>query len=128
MDLEGEFAPSIAALLTSSEAFQEIYRLPLSEFFEERYETRSKSSKAGKTQFLERRIWSRGSGLASQNARRLLFSICVAHAMFVCGEVHGVTVLALDITRYESAARPALPKLFENPQEDLQSSRPKTNS
>jgi len=119
MDLEGEIRAvnrSFADLV--GKPFQEIIGCRITEFFEDADGNPIEILEAGKTRFLERRIWSGEVQVRLKKRNGVYFFDCVAHAMLRDGEVHGVTVLARDITAMKrSEAR--FTELFETLQEGI---------
>src|SRR5229473_1313127 len=98
--------------------FQEIIGCRLGEFFEDADGNPIEVLEAGKTRFLERRIWSGVVQVRLKKRNTVYFFDCVAHAMLRDDEVHGVTVLARDITAMKrSEAR--FTELFETLQEGI---------
>src|SRR6266852_3284126 len=119
MDLEGEIRAvnrSFADLV--GKPFQEIIGCRPGEFFEDADGNPIEVLEAGKTRFLERRIWSGVVQVRLKKRNTVYFFDCVAHAMLRDDEVHGVTVLARDITAMKrSEAR--FTELFETLQEGI---------
>ncbi|HET6930936.1 MAG TPA: PAS domain S-box protein [Candidatus Acidoferrum sp.] len=119
MDLEGEIRAvnrSFADLV--GRPFQEIIGCRLGEFFEDADGNPIAVSDTAKTRFLERRIWSGVVHVRLKKRNAVYFFDCVAHAMLRDDEVHGVTVLARDITAMKrSEAR--FTELFESLQEGI---------
>jgi len=119
MDLEGEIRAvnrSFADLV--GKPFQEIIGCRLSEFFEDVDGNPIEVLQTAKTRFLERRIWSGVVHVRLKKRNAVYFFDCVAHAMIRDDEVHGVTVLARDITAMKrSEAR--FTELFETLQEGI---------
>jgi PAS domain S-box-containing protein len=119
MDLEGEIRAvnrSFADLV--GRPFQEIIGCRLGEFFEDVDGNPIEVLEAGKAKFLERRIWSGVVQIRLKKRNSVHFFDCVAHAMIRDDEVHGVTVLARDITAMKrSEAR--FTELFETLQEGI---------
>src|SRR5258707_7353732 len=97
---------------------QEFIGCRISEFFEDADGNPIEIFDAAKTRFLERRIWSGDVQVRPKKRNGVYFFDCVAHAMLRDGEVHGVTVLARDITAMKrSEAR--FTELFETLQEGI---------
>lgn len=98
--------------------FQEIIGLPLSRFVSDESAVSEEDLQKGMNRFLERRIW---SGVVQVRLRRtgsVFFFECVAHAMLRDDKVHGMTILARDITsQRRSEAR--FTELFETLQEGI---------
>jgi PAS domain S-box-containing protein len=119
MDLEGEIRAvnrSFADLV--GRPFQEIIGCHLGEFFEDVDGNPIEVLETGKTRFLDRRIWSGVVHIRLKKRNSVYFFDCVAHAMLRDNEVHGVTVLARDITAMKrSEAR--FTELFETLQEGI---------
>jgi PAS domain S-box-containing protein len=119
MDLEGEIRAvnrSFADLV--GRPFQEIIGCRLGEFFEDVDGNPIEVLEAGRNRFLERRIWSGVLQVRLKKRNTVFFFDCVAHAMIRDDEVHGVTVLARDITAMKrSEAR--FTELFETLQEGI---------
>src|ERR1700739_4167809 len=119
MDLEGEIRAgnrSFADL--AGKPFQEIIGCRLTEFFEDADGNPIEVLESGKARFLERRIWSGVIHVRLKKRNAVYFFDCVAHAMLRDDEVHGVTVLARDITAMKrSEAR--FTELFETLQEGI---------
>jgi PAS domain S-box-containing protein len=119
MDLEGEIRAvnrSFADLV--GRPFQEIIGCRLGEFFEDVDGNPIEVLEAGRNRFLERRIWSGVVQVRLKKRNTVFFFDCVAHAMIRDDEVHGVTVLARDITAMKrSEAR--FTELFETLQEGI---------
>jgi PAS domain S-box-containing protein len=119
MDLEGEIRAvnrSFADLV--GKPFQEIIGCRLTEFFEDADGNPIEVLENGKVRFLERRIWSGVIHVRLKKRNAVYFFDCVAHAMLRDDEVHGVTVLARDITAMKrSEAR--FTELFETLQEGI---------
>ncbi|HWY08965.1 MAG TPA: PAS domain S-box protein [Candidatus Acidoferrales bacterium] len=119
MDLEGEIRAvnrSFSDLV--GKPFQEIIGCRLGEFFEDVDGNPIEVLEAGKSRFLERRIWSGVVQVRLKKRNSVYFFDCVAHAMIRDDEVHGVTVLARDITAMKrSEAR--FTELFETLQEGI---------
>jgi len=119
MDLEGEIRAvnrSFADLV--GRPFQEIIGCRLGEFFEDVDGNPIEVLEAGRNRFLERRIWSGVVQVRLKKRNTVFFFDCVAHAMIRDDEVHGVTLLARDITAMKrSEAR--FTELFETLQEGI---------
>jgi len=98
--------------------FQEIIGCYLAEFFEDTDGRPMEVGEIARTRFLERRIWNGVLHVRLKKRNVVYFFDCVAHAMIRDGEVHGVTVLARDITAMKrSEAR--FTELFESLQEGI---------
>ncbi len=98
--------------------FPQIIGHNLSEFVEEGMGEGGEITKRAMPRFLERRVWT-GIIPARLKARNATYYFdCVAHAMLRGDEVHGITVLARDITALrKSEAR--FTELFESLQEGI---------
>src|SRR5712664_167747 len=98
--------------------FPQIIGHNLSEFVEEGAGEGGEIAKRAMPRFLERRVWT-GIIPARLRARNATYYFdCVAHAMLRGDEVHGVTILARDITALrKSEAR--FTELFESLQEGI---------
>ena len=98
--------------------FQEIIGLPLSQFISDESAISEEALRKGMSRFLERRVW---SGVVQVRLRRtgtVSFFECMAHAMLRDDKVHGLTILARDITaQRRSEAR--FTELFESLQEGI---------
>jgi PAS domain S-box-containing protein len=98
--------------------FQEIIGGRLTDFFEDSDGHPLEVLETLKSRFIERRIWSGIVQVRLKKRNMIYFFDCVAHAMIRGEEVHGVTVLARDITAMKrSEAR--FTELFENLQEGI---------
>jgi PAS domain S-box-containing protein len=98
--------------------FQEIIGLPLAHFLSDENAISEDDLRRDMNRFLERRLW---SGVVQVRLKRngsVYFFECVAHAMLRDDKVHGMTVLARDITsQRRSEAR--FTELFESLQEGI---------
>jgi two-component system NtrC family sensor kinase len=100
------------------QCFQEIIGLPLLHFITDESATSEKELKRGMQRFLERRIWSGVVQVRLKKTGAAFFFDCVAHAMVRDEKVHGLTILARDITsQRRSEAR--FTELFETLQEGI---------
>lgn len=119
MSLEGEIRAVNRSFSDLVERpFQEIIGCNLSEFFEDADGHPIQVLETGKARFLERRIWNGIVQVRLKKRNVVYFFDCVAHAMIRDNEVHGVTVLARDITAMKrSEAR--FTELFESLQEGI---------
>jgi len=100
------------------QSFQEIIGLPLLHFITDESATSEKELKRGMQRFLERRIWSGVVQVRLKKTGAAFFFDCVAHAMVRDEKVHGLTILARDITsQRRSEAR--FTELFETLQEGI---------
>jgi two-component system NtrC family sensor kinase len=119
MSLDGEIRAvnrSFSDLL--GQPFQEIIGRRITEFFEDADGLPLEVLEAAKNRFLERRIWNGIVQVRLKKRNTVYFFDCVAHAMIRDNEVHGVTVLARDITAMKrSEAR--FTELFETLQEGI---------
>jgi PAS domain S-box-containing protein len=98
--------------------FQEIIGLHISEFLVDESGITQESIKKGMNRFLERRIWSGVVQVRLKRTGSAHFFDCVAHAMVRDDTVHGLTILARDITSLRrSEAR--FTELFETLQEGI---------
>jgi two-component system NtrC family sensor kinase len=119
MTLEGElravnrrFADLVAA------SFQQIIGRPLTDFLEEATGAGQQLIEAAMPRFLERRHWSGVVQVRLKNQNSICYFDCVAHAMLRDDKVHGLTVLARDITASrKNEAR--FTELFETLQEGI---------
>jgi PAS domain S-box-containing protein len=99
-------------------SFQEIIGLPLTQFVTDESATSDADMKIGLNRFLERRIWSGVVHVRLKRTGAAFYFDCVAHAMVRDDKVHGLTVLAHDITSLRrSEAR--FTQLFETLQEGI---------
>jgi PAS domain S-box-containing protein len=107
---------SVADLVGAT--FPQIIGHNLSEFVEEGPGEGGEIAKRAMPRFLERRVWT-GIIPARLKARNATYYFdCVAHAMLRGDEVHGITILARDITALrKSEAR--FTELFESLQEGI---------
>jgi PAS domain S-box-containing protein len=119
LTLEGEIRAvnrSFADLVGLS--FQEIIGRPLADFMEEASGDARKLVDRAMPRFLERRHWTGIIQVRLKNKNTILFYDCVAHAMLRGDAVHGVTILARDITASrKNEAR--FTELFETLQEGI---------
>jgi len=98
--------------------FQEIIGLPLGHFVTDEHATSAEELKVVMDRFLERRIWSGVVHVRLKKNGSTFFFDCVAHAMVRDNKVHGLTILARDITsQRRSEAR--FTELFETLQEGI---------
>ena len=98
--------------------FQEIIGKPLSDFIEDSSGETTDLLQRNMARFLERRHWSGVVQLRIKNRSGVFYFDCVAHAMTRADVVHGITVLARDITASRrNEAR--FTELFENLQEGI---------
>jgi PAS domain S-box-containing protein len=98
--------------------FPQIIGHPLSEFIEEATGDGGELAKRALPRFLERRVWTGIVQVRLKGRNSIYYFDCVAHAMLRGDEVHGVTVLARDITASrKNEAR--FTELFESLQEGI---------
>jgi PAS domain S-box-containing protein len=98
--------------------FQQIIGLPLREFIEDESGLSEDDIRKAKARFLERRVWSGVVQVRLKSTRAAYFFECAAHAMVREDKVHGLTILARDITsQRRSEAR--FTELFETLQEGI---------
>ena len=98
--------------------FQEIIGLPLSQLVTDESATSDADMKIWMDRFLERRIWSGVVHVRLKRTSAAFYFDCVAHAMVRDDKVHGLTLLARDITsQRRSEAR--FTQLFETLQEGI---------
>ncbi|MGB7436329.1 MAG: PAS domain-containing protein, partial [Candidatus Acidiferrum sp.] len=99
-------------------SFQEIIGRSLGEFVTDESATAEEELRVGVSRFQERRIWSGVVHVRLKKTGAAFFFDCVAHAMVRDDKVHGLTVLARDITsQRRSEAR--FTQLFETLQEGI---------
>ncbi len=98
--------------------FQKIIGHSLGEFIEDVSRTQPDEMDRVKAKFLERRTWTGVVQVRLKEKKTTLFFECVAHAMLRDEKVHGLTVLARDVT---SARRneARFTELFETLQEGI---------
>ena len=98
--------------------FQEIIGRRLGDFLDDVNETSQDSVASGMSRFLERRHWNGVVQVRVKRTNTTYFFDCVAHAMLRDDKVHGLTILARDITAIRrSEAR--FTELFESLQEGI---------
>jgi len=98
--------------------FQEIIGLPLARFVSDESAMSDEELRKGMNRFLERRIWSGVVQVRLKKTGAVFFFESVAHAMLREDKVHGLTILARDITaQRRSEAR--FTELFETLQEGI---------
>jgi len=98
--------------------FQEIIGLPVTQFLSDESGTSKETMARGLELFIERRIWAGVVQVRLKETGAVHFFDCVAHAMVRDDKVHGLTVLARDITALRrSEAR--FTELFETLQEGI---------
>ena len=124
LSLEGEIRAanrSFAELV--DRPFQELIGRPLQEFVEDPDEEYRRAVERGLPRFVERRLWQGTVRVRLKGRPGVRYFECVAHAMTRADRVHGVTVLARDVTlQRESEAR--FTELFESLQEGIFISTP----
>ena len=98
--------------------FQEIIGVPLSRFISDENAISEDELRRAMDRFIERRIWSGVVQVRLKVTGSVFFFECVAHAMVRDDAVHGLTILARDITaQRRSEAR--FTELFETLQEGI---------
>ena len=98
--------------------FQEIIGLPLTQFISDESGVSDEELRRSMNRFLERRIWTGVVQLRLKRTGSIFYFDCVAHAMVRDDKVHGLTILARDITsQRRSEAR--FTELFETLQEGI---------
>jgi len=119
MNLDGEIRAvnrSFADLAGAS--YQDIVGKPLSEFVQEAAGEGAELVKRAMPRFLERRTWTGVVNVHLKNQPGLFYFDCVANAMLRDGKVHGLTVLARDVSALRrNEAR--FTELFETLQEGI---------
>jgi two-component system NtrC family sensor kinase len=119
LTLDGEIRAlnrSFADLVGAS--YQEIVGRPLSEFVQERAGEGVELAKRAMPKFLERRTWSGVVNVRLKNQAGLFYFDCTANAMLRDDKVHGITVLARDVSALRrNEAR--FTELFETLQEGI---------
>jgi PAS domain S-box-containing protein len=119
LTLQGEIRAvnrSFADLVGSS--FQQIIGRPLTEFVEDASGEARNLIERAMPRFLERRHWTGVVQVRVKKLNAIFYYDCVAHAMLRGDEVHGLTVLARDITSSrKNEAR--FTELFETLQEGI---------
>jgi PAS domain S-box-containing protein len=99
-------------------SFQEIIGLPIGHFVTDEHSTSAEELNSALNHFLERRIWTGVVHVRLKKTGAVFFFDCVAHAMVRDDKVHGLTILARDITsQRRSEAR--FTELFETLQEGI---------
>ena len=107
---------SFSDLVGSS--FQQIIGRPLTDFIEDANGNARSVIDQALPRFLERRHWSGVLHIRIKHQNALFYYDCVAHAMLRGDQVHGVTILARDITASrKNEAR--FTELFESLQEGI---------
>jgi PAS domain S-box-containing protein len=98
--------------------FQEIIGLPLTRFISDESAVSEEDLRIAMARFVERRIWSGVIQIRLKRTGTVFFFECMAHAMLRDDKVHGLTILARDITaQRRSEAR--FTELFETLQEGI---------
>ncbi len=119
LSLEGEIRAvnrSFADIV--GQPFQEIIGRRLNEFLDDVNETSQESVANLMSRFLDRRHWTGVVQVRVKRTNTTYFFDCVAHAMLRDDKVHGLTILARDITAIRrSEAR--FTELFESLQEGI---------
>jgi PAS domain S-box-containing protein len=119
LSLEGEIRACNRSFADFVEQpFQEIIGLPLTHFLSDESGISEDSLMRGINRFLERRVWSGVVHVRLKKTGAVHYFECVAHAMVRDNKVHGLTILARDITsQRRSEAR--FTELFETLQEGI---------
>jgi PAS domain S-box-containing protein len=100
------------------QSFAQIIGRPLTDFMEEAAGDARNLIERAMPRFLERRHWTGVVQVRLKNQNAILYYDCVAHAMLRGDQVHGVTILARDITASKkNEAR--FTELFETLQEGI---------
>jgi PAS domain S-box-containing protein len=100
------------------QSFQEIIGRPIGQFINDENATSADELKTLMNRFVERRVWSGVIQIRLKKTGVAYFFDCVAHAMVRDDKVHGLTILARDITsQRRSEAR--FTELFETLQEGI---------
>ncbi len=98
--------------------FQEVIGLPLTQFISDETGISDDALQRGINRFLERRMWAGVVQVRLKKTGAVSFFDCVAHAMLRDDKVHGLTILARDITsQRRSEAR--FTELFQTLQEGI---------
>jgi PAS domain S-box-containing protein len=98
--------------------FQELIGVPLSRFVSDENGISEQDLRRGLDHFIECRVWSGVVQLRLKRTGSIFFFECMAHAMLREDKVHGITILARDITaQRRSEAR--FTELFETLQEGI---------
>jgi len=119
LSLEGEIRAANRSFADFvGQPFQEIIGLPLTQFVSDENGISEEFLMRGINRFLERRFWSGVVQVRLKKSGAVHFFECVAHAMVRDNKVHGLTILARDITsQRRSEAR--FTELFETLQEGI---------
>lgn len=103
--------------------FRELIGQPLTNFIDDPDEAGRRAVECALPRFTERRHWVGVVKVRFKNGKSFLYLDCVAHAMARGGTVHGITVLARDVTALrENEAR--FTELFESLQEGIYVTNP----
>ena len=98
--------------------FQQIIGKPLSDFVQESNGDGDKLIERAMPRFMERRTWTGVLQIRLKNQPAVFYFDCVAHAMMRDDEIHGITVLARDVSALrKNEAR--FTELFESLQEGI---------
>ena len=98
--------------------FQQIIGRPLAEFVQDVNGDGSELVKRAMPRFMERRHWEGVIQVRLKNQSSVFYFDCVAHAMMHADKIHGITVLARDVTALrKNEAR--FTELFESLQEGI---------
>ena len=119
LSLEGEIRAANRSFADFvGQPFQEIIGLPLTHFVSDESGISEEDLRRGMDRFLDRRIWSGVVQLRLKRTGSVFYFECVAHAMLRDDKVHGLTIMARDITsQRRSEAR--FTELFETLQEGI---------
>jgi two-component system NtrC family sensor kinase len=119
LSLEGEIRAANRSFADFvGQPFQEIIGLPLTHFVSDESGISEEDLRRGMNRFLDRRIWSGVVQLRLKRTGSVFYFECVAHAMLREDKVHGLTIMARDITsQRRSEAR--FTELFETLQEGI---------
>jgi PAS domain S-box-containing protein len=98
--------------------FQEIIGKPLSEFIEESTGDGPELLKRAMPRFMERRQWTGIVQVRLKNQKSPFYFDCVAHAMLRDDQIHGITVLARDVSALRRNET-RFTELFETLQEGI---------
>jgi two-component system, NtrC family, sensor kinase len=98
--------------------FQQIIGKPLGDFIEEATGEGPHLVRASMARFLERRHWAGVLEIRMKRTGAIYFFDCVAHAMTRADKVHGITVLARDVTALRKN-EVRFTELFESLQEGI---------
>jgi len=98
--------------------FQEIIGLPLTHFLSDETGITEERLLRDIERFIERRFWSGSIQVRLKKTGAVHFFECVAHAMVRDNKVHGLTILARDITS-QRRAEARFTELFETLQEGI---------